>query len=120
MHSPALSQMPQSTGWLSVMNCRMALRCAFTSSESVKTFMPALTGMLQAMSSPRPSTSTRHMRQLPAIESCGCQQKFGMKCAVRERDLQHGLVRARLDGLPVYEDLRHSRFPSNRERLCSM
>ena len=40
--------------------------------------------------------------------------------AVRARDLHHGLVGVRLDGLPVYEDFRHSRFPPKRERLCSM
>lgn len=37
--------------------------------------MPFLTGMLQAMSMPRPSSSTMQMRQLPATESFGCQQK---------------------------------------------
>src|SRR5512137_835897 len=83
MHSPALSQMPQSTGWLSVMNCIVALRRAFTPSESVSTRMPSVTGMLQAISiqlSPSlPSTSTTQMRQLPAIERSLCQQKYGMK-----------------------------------------
>ena len=29
-------------------------------------------------------------------------------------------VLIRLDGLPVYENFRHSRFPSKRELLCSM
>ena len=40
--------------------------------------------------------------------------------AVLARDLHDGLVVASLDGLTVYEDLRHSRFPPNFERLCSM
>ena len=40
--------------------------------------------------------------------------------AVRHGDLHDGLVRISLDGLPVYKDFRHSRFPSKRERLCSM
>ena len=46
--------------------------------------MPAVIGMLQAMSSqPLPSaglsTSTMQMRQLPGTDSCGCQQKYGIE-----------------------------------------
>ncbi len=79
MHSPALSQMPQSTGWLSVMNCIVALRCSRTRSESVSTRMPSVTGMLQAISTQfLPSSCTTQMRQLPATDSYGCQQKYGM------------------------------------------
>ena len=40
--------------------------------------------------------------------------------AVGERRLQHGLAALGLDRLAVYEDLGHSRLPSNRERLCSI
>ena len=55
------------------------LRYSFTTSESVSTRRPSVTGMLQAISTQlRPSTWTAHMRQLPAIESSGCQQKYGM------------------------------------------
>ena len=79
MHSPALSQMPQSTGWLSVISSSVCLRRARTGSESVLTRMPGVTGMLQAISIQPPpfgsSTSTTQMRQLPAIDSDGCQQK---------------------------------------------
>jgi len=38
--------------------------------------------------------------------------EIGDEHAVLERDLQDRLVLARLDCLPVYEDFRHSRFPS--------
>jgi len=73
--------MPQSTGWFSVRNCITILRCAFTRSESVNTRNPSVTGMLQAISTQlRPSTCTTQIRQLPATDSCGCQQKYGMKC----------------------------------------
>ena len=40
--------------------------------------------------------------------------------AGRARRLDHGLVRTGFDRLPVYENGRHSRFPSYFERLCSM
>jgi len=82
VHSPALSQMPQSTGWFSVMNCIVSLRRWRTRGESVSTRMPVVMGMLQAMSSqPLPSaapsavTSTVQMRQLPGTDRFGCQQK---------------------------------------------
>ena len=68
--------MPQSTGWLSVISCMIDLRYAFTVSESVSTRRPSATGMLQAISTQlRPSTWTQQMRQLPATDSFGCQQK---------------------------------------------
>ena len=71
--------MPQSTGWLSVTSCMIDLRYAFTTSESVSTRRPSVTGMLQEISTQlRPSTCTQQMRQLPATDSCGCQQKYGM------------------------------------------
>ena len=55
------------------------LRYSFTGSESVSTRRPSDTGMLQAISTQlRPSTCTQQMRQLPATESSGCQQKYGM------------------------------------------
>jgi hypothetical protein len=73
-----LSQMPQSTGWLSVSSCRIDLRYASPRSESVSTRKPSDTGMLQAISTQlRPSTCTQQMRQLPRRE-LGCQQKYGM------------------------------------------
>src|SRR5512143_4166921 len=84
MHSPALSQMPQSTGWFSRISCSVSLRRLRTDSVSVSTFMPSSIGMLQAISDHVPplpsSTSTMHMRQLPATDRFGCQQKYGMKC----------------------------------------
>ncbi len=46
--------------------------------------------------------------------------EVGNEEAVGARGLHHRLVALRVDGLPVYEDARHSRFPSLRERLCSM
>src|SRR5512137_2479381 len=66
------------------MNCSVSRRRSRTASESVSTRMPSVTGMLQAMSiqllpPPSPSTSTTQMRQLPATDRCGCQQKVGMK-----------------------------------------
>ncbi len=71
--------MPQSTGWLSVMNCSVALRLARTSSESVRTRSPSATGMLHAISTQfLPSCWTTQIRQLPAIDSDLCQQKYGM------------------------------------------
>ncbi len=55
------------------------MRYAFTGSESVSTRSPSVTGMLQAISTQlRPSTCTQQIRQLPATESSGCQQKYGM------------------------------------------
>ena len=77
--------------------------------------------MLQAISTQlRPSTCTAQMRQLPATESSGCQQKYGMSMPLRERRLHDGLVALGLDRLPFMKICRHSRFPSKRERLCSM
>ena len=79
--------MPQSTGWLSVMNCMVSRRSFFTVSLSVRTRIPAVTGMLQPMSnhgSPSScSTSTMQMRQLPGTDSWGCQQKWGMSRPAR-------------------------------------
>jgi hypothetical protein len=40
--------------------------------------------------------------------------------AALERRREHGLPVLGRDRAPVYEDLRHSRFPSWRERLCSI
>jgi hypothetical protein len=61
------------------MSCMIVLRYAFTASESVSTRNPSATGMLQAISTQlRPSTWTAQMRQLPATDSSGCQQKYGM------------------------------------------
>src|SRR5512144_2062391 len=76
--------MPQSTGWFSVRNCSVALRCSRTSSESVSTRWPSATGMLHAISTQfLPSGWTTQMRQLPAIDRFGCQQKYGMKKPLR-------------------------------------
>ena len=61
-------------------SCIISLRYALTCSESVRIRSPSLTGMLQAISTQlRPSTWTAQMRQLPAIDSAGCQQKYGME-----------------------------------------
>jgi hypothetical protein len=78
MHSPALSQTPQSTGWFFSTSSSMVLRRALTFSESVSTRRPLVAGMLQAMSIQPPlsaSTSTMHSRQFPAMDRFGCQQK---------------------------------------------
>ena len=54
----------------------MPLRYSLTTSESVSTRRPSLTGMLHAISTQlRSSIWIAHMRQLPATDSCGCQQK---------------------------------------------
>ena len=77
--------------------------------------------MLQAISTQlRPSTWTAQMRQLPATDSSGCQQKYGMSKPWATRRLHDGLVALGLNRLAVDEDLGHSSVPSKRERLCSM
>ena len=71
-HSPAWSQMGQSTGWL--IRCISRICCAafFTLSLRVCTTMPSRTFVLQAMVSlGMPSTSTWHNRQTPAIDRSG-------------------------------------------------
>src|SRR5512143_479033 len=66
------------------MDGRVALRCARTRSESVRTLSPSVAGMLQAISTQSlPSCWTTQIRQLPAIDSDGCQQKYGMKRPLR-------------------------------------
>ncbi len=74
-HSPAWSQIGQSSGWLMRKNSIIASRAFFTRSVSVRTTIPSATGVEHAITSFGAfSTSTRHIRQLPEMESPGCQQ----------------------------------------------
>src|SRR5262249_9423369 len=66
-------------GWLTSRNSRV-VRWAWTAfSLVVRTTMPSLTTVLQAICSFGIfSISTRHIRQLPSTGRSGCQQKWGM------------------------------------------
>ena len=83
-HSPPLSQMGQSRGWL-MSSSSMTPSCAFfaTGEECwVLTTMPSATVMVQlacglGIGRPPISTSTRHWRQAPAGSSRGWSQKRG-------------------------------------------
>ncbi len=71
-HSPAWSQMGQSTGWLIRCISSTCLTALLTRSLVVCTTMPSRTMVLQAMVSlGMPSTSTWHRRQTPATERSG-------------------------------------------------
>ncbi len=77
-HSPPLSQMGQSSGWLSSRNSRLP-RCAFSATGEVTwvlTTIPSATVWVQAacglgIGRPPISTSTRHCRQAPTGSSSG-------------------------------------------------
>jgi hypothetical protein len=75
LHSPAWSQIGQSSGWLTSSSSITPSRALSTRSVRVRITMPSLTCVLQAIwSLGMPSTSTWQRRQLPSIESFGCQQ----------------------------------------------
>jgi hypothetical protein len=97
-------------GWLSVMSCRIDLRYLRTASESVSTRRPSDTGMLQAISTQLlPSTCTAQTRQLPAMESAGCQQNAGISIpfaraasiTVWSRSARTGLPSMKISGMPA-------------------
>jgi hypothetical protein len=68
-HSPPWSQMGQSRGWLLRRYSMTPSLAFFTIGVSVHTFIPGMTGTAQdAMGLGLFSTSTRHMRQLPATD----------------------------------------------------
>ncbi len=72
MHSPAWSQIGQSSGWLISRNSITARSHSLVFSDCVKTTIPSATAVLQAITGlGNFSTSTRQIRQLPAIESAG-------------------------------------------------
>src|SRR3984885_6678272 len=87
-HSPPWSQIGQSSGWLISRNSIVPLRALRAIGELVKTtggspFGPgrkSLTAIAQeavGLGGP-PFTSTRHIRQLPAIDSRSWKQKRGI------------------------------------------
>ena len=71
-HSPAWSQIGQSTGWLIRCISSTCLTTCCTRGVVVWTTMPSRTVVLQAMVSfGRPSISTWHRRQTPATLRSG-------------------------------------------------
>src|SRR5213080_968175 len=85
-HSPPLSHIGQSRGWLIRRNS-MIPSCAFLATSEVSwvlTTMPSATAWVQEATGLRcPSTSTRHCRQAPAGASSGWSQKRGMAMPIR-------------------------------------
>src|SRR3954453_16225113 len=87
-HSPPWSQIGQSSGWLISRNSITPSRAFFTIGERVnRTFgEPSLFGIRSRTAMAQdacgfggpPTTSIRHMRQLPAIESRSWKQKRGI------------------------------------------
>ena len=72
MHSPAWSQIGQSSGWLMSRNSIVAARDALTLSVVVLTARPSRSGVVQAAwIFGMPSISTRHMRHWPTTERRG-------------------------------------------------
>src|SRR5215207_5969467 len=79
-HSPPLSHMGQSSGWLISSDLRLPSWPALATSEVtwVLTSMPSVTVVVQAVSGLRwPATSTRHWRQAPRGASSRWSQKRG-------------------------------------------
>src|SRR6266511_1916258 len=79
-HSPPLSHMGQSSGWLMSSSSRVPSWPARATSEVcwVLTTMPSVTVVVQAVSGLRcPATSTRHCRQAPSGASSRWSQKRG-------------------------------------------
>src|SRR5918994_2118943 len=79
-HSPPLSHMGQSSGWLISSSSRLPSWPALATSEVtwVLTSMPSVTVVVQAVSGLRwPATSTRHWRQAPRGASSRWSQKRG-------------------------------------------
>src|SRR5215218_6453076 len=80
-HSPPLSHMGQSSGWLMSSSSRVPSWPARATSEVswVLTTMPSVTVVVQAVSGLRcPATSTRHCRQAPRGASSRWSQKRGI------------------------------------------
>ncbi len=86
-HSPPLSQIGQSSGWLMSSSSRMPSWALRASSEEtwVLTTIPSATGIVQegcGLGKPRPlpasGISTRHCLQAPAGSSSGWSQNLGM------------------------------------------
>ena len=83
-HSPPLSQIGQSSGWL-ISSSSMTPSCAFSATVEVcwvLTTMPSATVIVQlacglGIGRPPISTSTRHWRHAPAGSSSGWSQKRG-------------------------------------------
>mmetsp|Transcript_27297 Transcript_27297/g.48253 ORF Transcript_27297/g.48253 Transcript_27297/m.48253 type:complete len:351 (+) Transcript_27297:1283-2335(+) len=69
-HSPPWSQMGQSRGWFASRNSITPSLALWTRGVSVLIFIPGISGMAhEATGLAAFSTSTRHMRQFPAMES---------------------------------------------------
>src|SRR5882762_626784 len=86
-HSPPWSQIGQSSGWLMSRNSITPSRAFFTSLDLVLTSGASPLGPGRQSRTPQaqlatglgePDSSTRHMRQLPAIESRSWKQKRGI------------------------------------------
>ncbi len=72
MHSPAWSQIGQSSGWLIRRNSIVAFCASFVFGEPVLTTIPSLIGVVQAAwIFGIPSISTRHIRHCPTTENRG-------------------------------------------------
>ena len=80
-HSPPLSHMGQSSGWL-MSSSSITPRCAFSATPEVswvRTTMPSVQVVVHEASGLRwPSTSTRHWRQAPIGSSSGWSQNRGI------------------------------------------
>ena len=85
-HSPPLSQVGQSSGWLAS-SSSMTPPCALAATGEVSwvlTTMPSATVWVQEATGLRwPSTSTRHCRQAPAGASSGWSQNRGIAMPIR-------------------------------------
>ncbi len=78
-HSPPLSQMGQSSGWLIRRNSSTPFWCSSTLGVRVRTTMPSATYTAQAgWSLGIFSTSIRHIRQTATGSILECEQKMGM------------------------------------------
>ncbi len=80
-HSPPLSQIGQSNGWLSSRNSSVPACAFFATGEVswVRTTMSAVTVVVQEATGLRwPSTSTMHCRQAPTGSSSGWSQNRGI------------------------------------------
>ncbi len=80
-HSPPLSHIGQSSGWLTS-SSSITPRCAFSATAEVSwvlTTMPSVHTVVQEASGLRwPSISTRHCRQAPIESSSGWSQNLGI------------------------------------------
>src|SRR5262252_6871462 len=80
-HSPPLSHMGQSSGWL-IRSISITPACAFSATRevsSVRTFIPSVQVVVhEASGFACPSTSTRHCRHAPTGSSSGWSQNRGI------------------------------------------